>query len=287
MAIEHAACVAEIFAKATAGTGGWLRISRLEAVLKEVTALTNEEIAALLKAVNVDGADFVHYITFCEWLFGGINGVRDFSVFSSLSPLSARPMSHAGTMLSSTGRSSILSSKSPLRAYKEIRMPVVFPGKRANPMQLCIERTDDPAVFVESPRRRKQRLRREQKKSLKQRSRSLRSQGQEATSDPGSSNSSKVSDSSDSDVADALGDGVKRRAAEQLRTLQISQFAARQQLRTDVGGGVFRKRGEVNTIARGFQDLYAGALDVMERNMTMKPPRRAHTLVIGDLPNFG
>eukprot|EP00747_Dinoflagellata_sp_TGD_P154464 gnl/TRDRNA2_/TRDRNA2_177502_c7_seq14.p1 gnl/TRDRNA2_/TRDRNA2_177502_c7~~gnl/TRDRNA2_/TRDRNA2_177502_c7_seq14.p1 ORF type:complete len:321 (+),score=61.54 gnl/TRDRNA2_/TRDRNA2_177502_c7_seq14:132-965(+) len=92
------------------------------------------------------------------------------------------------------------------------------------------------------------------------------------------------SSSSDHEVdeAERLKTGVQRRAAEQTMMANVKQLMTKQQIRygsmQDSPSARGRCRQEVTEEATRFNKLYSETIDILEANMTLRPPRRRHTL---------
>lgn len=90
-----------------------------------------------------------------------------------------------------------------------------------------------------------------------------------------------------------LHDGVQRRAAEQTMVLMLKQHAKRQNARygrrstvVETAESRVEDRAEVVGVARDCQVRYCATLEVLEKNMTLRAPKRAHTLTEAELSQY-
>lgn len=138
------------------------------------------------------------------------------------------------------------------------------------------ERTEEPAVFVTSPKTARQRaaMRVQTPWTPQSRSSAYHSRPHQA-----------------SPMTEELETGIKKRTAEQMIWANLNAMAVRCRIRYGDRAGLkgsapasnSEQRRQVVASATKFTELNARTQGILERHMTLRPPRRRHTIAFGDL----
>lgn len=240
-------------------------------LVQEDPNISEEELVLIFASIDRDKSGFIDIDEFLEWLYSEEKHAKQ--VCASLDGSGAATGEEcAEPPTAARARNFAESCPLPVKEEQDNRGAThqrdSMKAISVPPFGGEIEQLDEPAIFMVSPgeRRRRENQKRNNRRAV-----------------PEAPEEERNSDSSEDDREEALRDGVQRRVAEQVKVLCLKQLARKQGIRSGENACSLEGREEVRAEAGRFQERYCDTVDVLERNVTLTAPKRAHTITISEL----